>query len=274
MRVYLSVDLEGVAGVVHVDQTRRSGHDYEKARHWMTHEANAAIRGAFDAGVSYVLVNDSHADMRNFILEDLDPRVELISGNLKPLSMVEGVEKPFDVALFIGYHAGASSRFGILDHTYFGAVVSKVRVDGRDFNETGLNALVCGENNIPVGLVTGDQVACAQAKELLGDIETVAVKEGISRYAARTIHPQEAQKKIYAATQKTLRRLKDFTPLRLTTPHRLEVDFLNAAMADAAGLVPDTHREGALTVSYEARTPSRLLRMLQVMTKLAGTTIP
>jgi D-amino peptidase len=274
MRVYISVDLEGVAGVVHVDQTRRTGHDYEKARRWMTQEANAAIRGAFDAGATHVLVNDSHADMRNFLLDELDPRAELISGNLKPLSMVEGTQQQFDIALFIGYHAGASSRFGILDHTYFGAVVSKVRVDGRDFNEAGLNALVCGENNIPVGLVTGDQVACAQAKELLGDIETVAVKEGISRYAARTIHPQEAQKKIHKATKKAVRRAKEFTPLRLLSAHRLEVDFLNAAMADAASLVPDTNREGALTVSYEAKTPSRLLRMLQVMTKLAGTTIP
>lgn len=274
MRIYLSVDLEGIAGVVHVDQTRRNGHDYEKARRWMTAEANAAIKGAFDGGASYVLVNDSHADMRNFILEELDPRVELISGNLKPYSMVEGTQDPFDLALFIGYHAGASSRAGILDHTYFGAVVSHVRVDGREFNEAGLNALVCGENGIPVGLVTGDQTACAQAKALLGDIETVIVKEGITRYCARSLHPQEARKRIYEGTRKALSRIKEFTPLRLNSAHRLEVDFLNAAMADAANLVPDTTREGALTVAYEAKTPGRLLRMLQVMTKLAGTTIP
>src|SRR5688572_3280268 len=121
MRVYLSVDLEGVAGVVHVDQTRRSGHDYERARRWMTAEANAAVRGAYEAGASAVLINDAHADMRNFILEELDPRVELISGHLKPLSMVEGVSDRFDAACFVGYHAGASSRAGILDHTYFGA---------------------------------------------------------------------------------------------------------------------------------------------------------
>lgn len=274
MRIYISVDLEGVAGVVHVDQTRRSGHDYEKARRWMTAEANAAIQASFEAGASYVLVNDSHADMRNFILEELDPRAEFITGNLKPYSMVEGTQQHFDLALFIGYHAGASSRAGILDHTYFGAVVGHVRVDGREFNEAGLNALVCGENHIPVGLVTGDQVACAQSKELLGEIETVIVKEGISRYAARTIHPHESCKRIYGATLKAISRIKEFSPLRLKTAHKLEVDFLNSAMADAASLVPDTIREGAVTVSYEARTPERLLRMLQVMTKLAGTTIP
>jgi D-amino peptidase len=274
MRVYLSVDLEGVAGVVHVDQTRRSGHDYERARRWMTAEANAAVRGAYEAGASAVLINDAHADMRNFILEELDPRVELISGHLKPLSMVEGVSDRFDAACFVGYHAGASSRAGILDHTYFGAVVTRVRVDGRELNEAGLNALVCGEHGVPVVLVTGDQVACAQAKALLGDIETVIVKEGITRYAARSLHPQEAQRRIQEGARRAVERARGIKPFRLSTPHRLEVDFINAAMADAAALVPDTVREGALTVAFEAQTPSRLLRMLQVMTKLAGTTIP
>src|SRR5262245_28467381 len=95
MRIYLSVDMEGVAGVVHVDQTRRTGHDYDRARRWMTAEANAAILGAFDAGATAVLVNDSHGDMRNLVLEDLDPRAEVISGSLKPLSMAEGVAVGF-----------------------------------------------------------------------------------------------------------------------------------------------------------------------------------
>src|SRR5687767_13800368 len=106
MRVYLSVDMEGVAGVVHVDQTRRTGHDYERARIWMTAEANAAALGAFDAGATGVLVNDSHGDMRNLVLEDLDPRIEVISGALKPMSMVEGAVAGFGCALFVGYHAG------------------------------------------------------------------------------------------------------------------------------------------------------------------------
>ena len=131
MQVYLSVDLEGVAGVVHVDQTRRTGHDYERARRWMTAEASAAIAGAYDGGATAVLVNDAHGDMRNFVLEELDPRSELISGSLKPRSMVEGVATSFGVALFVGYHAGAGSRAGILDHTYYGRVVARLRVGGR-----------------------------------------------------------------------------------------------------------------------------------------------
>jgi D-amino peptidase len=274
MRIYISVDLEGVAGVVHVDQTRRSGHDYERARRWMTAEANAAIGGAFDGGATAVLINDSHADMRNLVLDDLDPRAEFISGNLKPHSMVEGVTEDFTAAFFVGYHAGASSRAGILDHTYFGAVVTRVRVDGREMSEAGINALVCGEMGVPVVLVTGDQVACGQAKALLGDIETVIVKEGITRYSARSLHPQVAQRRIREGAKRAAERARGSAPFKLQTPHRLEVDFVNAAMADAANMVPDTTREGALAVAYEARTPSRLLKMLVVMTKLAGTTIP
>src|SRR5690348_6013904 len=103
MLVYISVDMEGVAGVVHVDQTRRTGHDYERARRWMTAETNAAVAGAFEAGATGVLINDSHADMRNLVLEELDPRVELISGSLKPLSMVQGVTEKARCALFVGY---------------------------------------------------------------------------------------------------------------------------------------------------------------------------
>lgn len=275
MRVYLSVDIEGVAGVVHIDQSRRSGHDYGQARRWMTQEANAAIRGAFDAGAQEVLVNDSHADMRNLVLDELDPRVELISGNLKPLSMVEGAEKRYDAALFVGYHAGSSTRAGILDHTYYGAVVSRLYVDGIEMNETGLNALVCGEFGTPVVLVTGDQAACQQAQELLGRrVETVSVKEGITRYAARSLHPQEAQRRIYEGTVRALARRSEIAPYQLPGPLRLDIDFVNAAMADAAALVPDTKRESALRVSFEAQSPSRLLRMVLVLTKLAGTTIP
>src|SRR5512135_3794063 len=105
MQVYLSVDMEGVAGIVHVDQTRRNGHDYERARRRMTAETNAAIAGACDAGATGVLVNDSHGDMRNLVLDDLDRRAELITGSLKPLSMVQGVTEQARCALFVGYHA-------------------------------------------------------------------------------------------------------------------------------------------------------------------------
>src|SRR5688500_7963091 len=187
MEVYISIDMEGVAGVVHVDQTRRDGHDYQRARRWMTAEANAAIVGSFDGGASAVLINDSHADMRNLLLDDLDPRAEVISGSLKPHSMVQGVAAGHAAALFIGYHAGAASQASILDHTYFGKVVARCRVGGRDWNETAINAAVCGARGVPVALVTGDATTCAQARGALGDVATGEGKQADTRHAPRRI---------------------------------------------------------------------------------------
>lgn len=273
MRVYLSVDMEGVAGVVHVDQTRRTGHDYERARVWMTAEANAAALGAFDAGATGVLVNDSHGDMRNLVLEDLDPRIEVISGALKPMSMVEGAVAGFGCALFVGYHAGAGSRAGILDHTYYGRVVARCRVGGRDWNETALNAAACGVHGIPVALVTGDHTTCAQAREILGDVETVEVKTAITRYAARSVHPAVARERIRAAAGRAVKRAPALRPFTPSPPFALEIDFVNAACADAAELVPSTRRISGLTCGYSCYDAPTLIQVIQAWTVLAGTTI-
>jgi len=221
-----------------------------------------------------VLVNDSHGDMRNFVLEELDARVELISGDLKPMSMVQGVDAGFDAALFVGYHAGASSRAGILDHTYYGKVVHDVKVGGRPFNETALNALVAGAYGVPVVLVTGDEATCAQAKEILGDVHTVAVKSAITRYSARSLHPEEACKRIREGARTAMGCIATAKPFRVPPPLDLEVAFHNAAMADAAELVPDTARLDGVRCGYRTDDPARMLRVLIAWTHLAASTIP
>jgi D-amino peptidase len=275
MRVYLSVDMEGVAGVVHVDQTRRTGHDYERARRWMTAEASAAIAGAFDAGATAALVNDSHGDMRNFVLEELDPRAELISGSLKPLSMVEGAGPEFGCALFVGYHAGAGTRAGILDHTYYGRVVNRLRVGGREWNEAALNAAAIGVHGVPVALVTGDRTTCQQSRALLGEIDVCPVKDAITRYTARALHPTTAQARIREAAARAVARAKTgaFPAFRPPAPLDLEIDFVNTGCADAAALVPGTVRENGLTCAYRAPDAPTLIQVIQAWTMLAGTTI-
>lgn len=273
--IYISVDMEGIAGIVHVDQTRRTGHDYERARRWMTLEANAAILGAFEGGAKGVVVNDSHGDMRNLVLEELDPRAEIISGSLKPLSMVQGIDPEFAAALFIGYHAGAGSRAGILDHTYYGRVVARCRIGGRDYNETALNAMVCGTHGVPLALVTGDSTLCAQVKELLPEVETLSVKDAITRYAARSISPEVARQKIREASKRTTERALrgGLKPFRPAPPHVLEIEFVNSACADAAELVPGTVRRGGTSTTYECPDASTVIRVIQAWTILAGTTI-
>jgi D-amino peptidase len=273
MRVYISVDLEGVAGIVHGEQCRRGGHGYEEARVLMTAEANAAAEGAFAAGATHVLINDSHGDMRNLVLDQLDERVEIITGALKPFSMIEGLDH-HAVALFIGYHAGMGTAAAILDHTYRGAVVSQVRINEREFNEAGINALVAGAAGTPVGLVSGDESTCRQCRLLLGEqLETMTVKWAIGRNAARSLHPRTAQRKIREAASRVIGHAARLRPFVIEPPYVLEVDVHDTAMADAAGIMPGIERPHARTLRYETDDVHELFRALLSIAKLGGTAL-
>ncbi len=274
MRVYISVDMEGVAGVVHGDQCMRGKHGYDAAAELMTLEGNAAALGAFDAGATEVLLNDSHGDMRNLVLDRLDPRVQVLSGNLKQFSMAEGVEGGhYDVALFVGYHGSAGTFRSILDHTYRSTVVAEVRLNGRAINEAGLNALVAGHAGTPVALVTGDENACRQCVEILGDVDTVVVKWAVGRLAARSLHPEEARKRIRAGAEKAVRDRNRFRPFAIDPPLQLELDVVSTAMADAAALMPTTERTGPRTLRYVGKDPLETFRAMLALVKLAGTAL-
>ncbi|MCA9712630.1 MAG: M55 family metallopeptidase, partial [Myxococcales bacterium] len=224
MRVYISVDMEGIAGVVRREQVMRGHPGYDQACRWMTAEADAAARGAFEAGATHVLVNDSHGDMCNLVLERLDPRVEVLSGSLKRFSMAEGLpDGRFDLALFVGYHGGMGTRDAILDHTYRSTVVCSVRVGDLTLNEAALNALVAGAAGTPVGLVTGDASTCAQCQALLGDVETVVVKWAQSRHAARSLHPERAREAVREGAARAVAQAARFAPYQLPAPYVLEV---------------------------------------------------
>ena len=272
MRVYISVDMEGVAGVVHEDQTdpiepRHAG-EYNRFRRLMTNEANAAIAGAMDAGATAVLVNDSHWLMRNLIAEELNPAAELLSGGPKRLSMVEGIDGGFDAAMFIGYHARAGTRNATIDHTYTSRVY-EARLNGQPVGELALNAAVAGVHGVPVVLVSGDQALAAEARALLGDgIETVVVKDAVGRFAARSLAPSVACERIRAGAASSLRR--KHAPFRLSAPIRLEVDFALTQMADMAELVPGSTRTAGRTVVYGGNDYREVFRAWRAMYNLAG----
>ncbi len=274
MKAYVSVDREGVAGIVHVDQTRPDGQDYPRARELMTAEANAAALGAFDAGARQVLVNDSHGDMRNLLLDRLDPRVEIITGDSKPLSMAQGLETRYDAAMFIGYHAGMGARAGVLDHTYYGAVVSQISVNGRAVNEAALNAMVAGAHGTPVVLVSGDDRCCQEASAALPDATLVPVKWAVSRYCARSLHPAEAQRRIRAAARRAVKNARKVKPCRVDPPYALRLAFLNSGMADHAELMPGVKRVDGRTVEFETRDIHELFRAMLAAMILAMESIP
>ena len=272
MRVYISVDMEGVAGVAHEDQTdpidpRHAG-DYNRFRRLMTSEANAAIAGALEAGAKAVLVNDSHWLMRNLLAEELNPVAELLSGGPKRLSMVEGIDGGFDAAMFIGYHARAGTRNATIDHTYTSRVY-EARLNGEPVGELALNAAMAGVHGVAVALVSGDQALAAEAKALLGPgVETVVVKEAVGRFAARSVAPTIACERIRSGAAAALRR--KHVAFTVKAPIRLEVDFVASQMADMAELVPGSSRTGGRTVSYAGDDYREVFRVWRAMYNLAS----
>ena len=274
MRVYISVDMEGVAGVVHEDQTNpldpRCAGEYDRFRRLMTAEANAAIEGAAEAGATTILVNDSHWLMRNLLAEELNQAAVLVSGGPKPRSMMEGIDGGFDAAFCIGYHARAGTRNAILDHTY-ADLIHEARLNGRPVGELGLNAALAGGFGVPVVLVSGDNALAAEARELLGEgVRPVIVKEAVSRHAAKSVAPAVACRLIREAAADVLRQKALPRPYRVEAPITLEVDFQMTVMADMAELVPGALRTGARTVAYRHHEFPEVFRAWRAFYNLAG----
>lgn len=259
MKVLISADMEGTCGVtswVQVMPPEYGGEpsstvEYERARLRLTREVNAAVEGALAAGAEEVIVNESHDGMRNLIAEELHPRVRFITGNDKPLGMVQGIAEEGVGALFYtGYHAKAGTPNAPLAHTWTG-YVNDVRIDGRSTGEFGINALVAGHFGVPVTLVTGDDKAVAQVRELLGEqVVGVAVKEGYSTYSAIHLHPTRAQELIRQGAEEAMRRVANARPWRPGPGFRVEVDFDHQARADQCVYIPGVERAGERTVAY------------------------
>ncbi|MDA0986155.1 MAG: M55 family metallopeptidase [Bacteroidetes bacterium] len=253
LKVFISVDMEGITGLVHGDQVTPGAVDYERSRRWMTEEANAAIQGALDAGATEIIVNDSHSNMRNLILSDLNPNAFLITGSPKPLSMMQGIDNTFDAVVFIGYHSKEGTINSTLDHTYSGASVSSIKINGIEMPELGLNAVIAGSFNVPVVFISGDKEVCKQAKDLLGDeVVGVAVKEGIGRYAAKSLPLSKSHKLITEQVAIALQKRKEMKPYILKAPFVYTLEFFRSSFADNAMVFPGVKRLDAKTVQIES----------------------
>jgi D-amino peptidase len=274
MRIYLSADLEGVCGVVDVEHTRRNGREHDKARKWMVHEVNAAVEGALKAGVEEVVVNDSHGTMRNLLPEELHPEAELITGSPKPMSMLEGLSEDFDGTFFIGYHA-RSGAFGVLSHTYSGRVVADLKVNGRSVGEPGLNGLVSNFFGVPVALISGDQFAVEEARDLFPGVVGVITKKAIGRYVAKCPSPAKARKLIEEGAFRAVNLLKkgEIKPIQVPSPVEVQLKFLNPGMADLAQVLPGSERVDPITLRYVAENMLEAYKAVRAMIYLGYTTI-
>lgn len=274
MKVYLSVDMEGVAGISHGKPTFRGDEGYPAAVELMVGEANAAIDGAFAGGATSVTVNDSHGQMFNLTPERLDRRARLVQGT-KPFSMVEAArDASHDVALFVGYHARAGHPRGVIGHTYT-ARITLVELNGRPATEAAVNGLYLGALGIPVALVSGDDALAEELGDWLPWAELIVVKRAISWQAADSIHPAEARDLIRDGARRAVERTaadgSDIRPLTLDAPIDLRIEFSHPGQADMAGLIPAFERDGDRAIRYSAQDPITLYRAFLSAARLSRT---
>ena len=266
LKVFISVDMEGVTGVVNGDDASRNGKDYDYFRQTMTREANAAIEGAIAAGATDIIVRDSHGSALNLLPEMLDRNARLIrdwSGG--PMWMMEGIDTSYDAAVFVGYHAKAGTPNGVLDHTSSGNIID-VSVNGYSLPETGYNALMAGYYDVPVVFVAGDKAVCDQAEDLLGGVETVAVKEGIGA-AALNLHPEVAREQIRAGVEKALRNISDYKPYKLRAPLTMVLKLKTEQRIYEGAIYPGARRTGDWELTYVAQDVMELMRAYSGMRK-------
>ena len=278
MRIYLSVDMEGLAGVAHPHQVvfglnGPDRTDYDRSRLLMAGETNAAIDAAFEHGAREVVVNDSHWQMRNLRAEDLRDGARLIIGD-KPYSMTQGIGGPgdgaFDGAAFIGYHAGAGHPTGVIAHTYSSATVLEIRANGVPHNEAGLNAIRLGHHGVPVMLVAGDDALASEVEVLLPWAERVIVKRALGSNVTESLAPADAHRAIRDGMERAMRQVTEMRLYEPASPLAGEIDFRLPAMADYACVVPGVERIGPRTVGFGAEDGEAYYRTCLVLTRLAA----
>ena len=267
LKILISVDMEGITGIVSADEcNRRVSDDYQYFRKIMTLEANAAVEGALAGGATEIVVRDAHDTGRNILPDLLHKSARLLRDwSFGPKEMMEGIDETFGAAVFIGYHASAGTPNAILEHTWSGRI-TEVKLNGISLPEAGLNALIAGDFNVPVVFISGDQAVCDQVRGLLGEIETVAVKKGIGA-ATLSLHPEVSGQLIREGVERALRNLGKYKPYRLTPPYRLVLTLKDEKMVDNGQYYPGAKRTGDWELTYESKDLMEVLKAFSGMQK-------
>jgi D-amino peptidase len=262
-KVYISVDMEGISGISGSDQLSPAGSEYARSRKLMAEDTNAAIRGALAAGATDIVVNDSHGGQRNLLPEDLNPAARLISHSFKRYGMMEGLDGSFDAVIFIGYHAKAGSPDGLFAHTGSG-VVRDLRINGRSVGEGGMNTMLAAWYGVPVVLVTGDDVAVAEVKEMATAARGVVVKRAINVRAVELVSLETARREIESAARAAVAGAKK-TPPERRGPFNVQLEFRDTLIPEIAEAFPTIRRVGPETVTYSMDTMPAAYRLIRVL---------
>ena len=252
MKVFLSTDMEGTAGVVDWQQCVGDGPEAQAGRKLLLAEVNAAIEGAKAGGATQTVVNDSHSTMRNLPADQLAGQASYVSGSHKPLYMMQGLDDSFDAAAFISYHGSVGAPAG-LSHTYSPRAVVEARIDGTVTGEAGINALVAAHYGVPVVLITGDRCACEESAALIPGIHQAVVKEHVSRLAAHSMHPESARELIRERARAAVAAAASAAPPPLD-PGVLELSVRTTDIAEAASWVRGVDQTGPRELRVHGET--------------------
>lgn len=266
MRYYISVDIEGVAGVFTWEASSKGHPKFAEACRLMTAEVNAAAEGiiAADPGAE-IVVSDSHAMGENLNPEELNERIELIAGFPRPDAMMTGIDGGFDLALFVGYHARVGTELSTMDHSYSSSSVYRVAVNGEEWGETAINAAYAGVHKVPVGFVSGD----AALREELSIFPTaplfVETKKSLARFSSQSVHPSVARRRLKDGAEQMVRRAAEFSALELSGPITMEVGLTFTQKADMAAMIPGAERTGGRTIKFEHSDYREVFKFLMTL---------
>ena len=263
LKVYISVDMEGIAGVVTGDQLGPTGFEYSRAREFMTAEALAAIAGARDAGATEIVVSDSHGNGESLLIDQFPDDVRIVRSWPRPLMMMEGIDSTFSAAIFVGYHASTTSPAGVRAHTISSANLASVSLNGVAMPEAGINAAIAGRFGVPVVFISGDDVAVDETKRLLGDVEVAAVKRAISFHSASTMTPKAAQQLIREHVKAGLQRRTAFKPYVARPPVTLDVIFKNYRPAEMLSYLSIVQRTASHSIRFIGKDIVEVSRFLE-----------
>jgi D-amino peptidase len=261
-KIFVSVDMEGIAAVVTDQQLGPQGFEYAAARELMTQEANAAIAAAREAGASEFVVADSHGSMQNLLPDKLPPDVQLVRGTPRPLGMMQGIDESFDGVIFLGYHASTTNPQGVRAHSFSSANLADVKLNGTSVSEGGWNAAVAAHFGVPVLAVSGDEAAVAEVKTQAPGAEGAVVKWPYAFHSARTLTPAAARTVIADAVRRGMARRGATNLPRVTSPVRVEIRFKSYRPAELLGWLPGAVRVDAHSVAYTVKDMPEASRFL------------
>jgi D-amino peptidase len=266
VKVLISVDMEGITGVVTGDQIGPTGFEYQRAREWMTAEALAALEAAKEGGATEVVVVDAHGNGQNLLIERFPTDVRLIRSWPRPLSMMEGIDSTFAAAIFIGYHSATTNPRGVRAHTISSATFAGIHINGAPMAESGINAAIAGHFGVPVVMVSGDDAAVAEVQQTVQGIEGAVVKRAISFHSANTLTPAAGQALIREKVRAGMAKRASIRPVVMRGPLRLDITFKNYTPAEVAAYLPGVERRDAHTIRYNARDITDVARFIQFLT--------